>query len=153
MKSFWFVVLLLFPLTLCSQIKVDKAGDGWDSIVYSAINLVKKTSPIHYAVLIETTQKIEFWNENYSSNNVVEGKGVIVISSQDIKLNSLNNIAAVLVHESYHLKFLKYGPNITSSEEEYQCYLYELKFLKLLPQVESYLLTHAQEQLKLWNIK
>jgi len=152
-KSFWFIVLLLFPLTLCSQIKVDKAGDGWDSVVYSAIDLIKKTSPLHYAVLMETTQNVQFWKEDYSSNNLIEGKGVIVISSQDIKLNSLNNIAAALIHESYHLKFLKYGPDLTGYEEEYQCYLYELKFLKLLPQVEPYLLAHVKEQLKLWNIK
>jgi len=152
-KSFWFIIFFLFPLTLCSQIKVDKAGDGWDSIVYSAINLIQKTSPLHYAVLIETTQNVQFWTENYSSNNLIEEKGVIVISSQDIKLNSLNNIAAALVHESYHLKFLKYGPILKGYEEEYQCYLYELKFLKLLPQVESYLLEHVQEQLKLYNIK
>lgn len=153
MKSLGFLVLLLFPLTLCSQIKVDKAGDGWDSIVYSAINLIKKTSPIHYAVLTETTQNVQFWNEDYSSNNVIEGKGVIVISSQDIKLNSLNNIAAALVHESYHLKFLKYGPDLRGYEEEYQCYLFELKFLKLLPNVEPYLLANVHEQLKLWKIK
>ena len=153
MKSFWFLVLLLFPLTLCSQIKVDKAGDGWDSIVYSAINLIKKTSPLHYAVLIKTTQNVEFWNENYSSNNVIDGKGIIVISAKDIKLNSLNNIAAVLVHESYHLKFFIYGPTLKGYDEEYQCYLYELKFLKLLPNVESDLVAYTAEQLKLWNIK
>ena len=153
MKSFWFTVLLLFPLTLCSQIKVDKAGDGWDSIIYSAINLIKKTSPLHYAVLKETTQNVQFWNANYSSNNIIEGEGVIVISSQDIKLNSLNNIAAALVHESYHLKFLKYGPDLRGYEEEYQCYLYELKFLKLLPNVEPELVAYTTEQLKLWNIK
>ena len=153
MKSLWFVFILLVPFNLFSQIKVDKAGDGWDSIVYSAIDLVKKTSPLYYAVLTKTTQKIEFWNEDYSSNNIIDEKGVIVISAKDIKLNSLNNIAAVLVHESYHLKFLKYGPNLRGYEEEYQCYLYELKFLKLLPNVEPFLVAHVKEQLKLWNIK
>lgn len=153
MKSFWFIFLLLVPFNLFSQIKVDKAGDGWDSIVYSAINLIKKTSPLHYAILIETTQKIEFWNEDFSSNNIIEGKGVIVISAKDIKLNSLNDIAAVLAHESCHLKFLKYGPTVRGYEEEYQCYSYELKLLKLLPNVEPFLVAHVKEQLEFWNIK
>lgn len=153
MKSFWFLFILLLPFNLFSQIKVDKAGDGWDSIVYSAIDLIKKSSPIHYAILMKTTQKIEFWNEDYSSNNIIEGEGVIVISAKDIKLNSLNDIAAVLAHESYHLKFLKYGPDVRGYEEEYQCYLYELKLLKLLPNVEPFLVMHVNEQLNFWNIK
>jgi len=148
-----FLLLFLLPFSLFSQINVHKAGDGWDSIVYSAINLIKKTSPYHYAILKDVVQEVEFWNENYSSNDVIEGKGVIVISTQDIKLNSINNIAAVLVHESYHLKFLKYGPMLRGYEEEFACYSHELKFLKSLPYVEPDLLAYTQEQVNFWNIK
>lgn len=153
MKRLGFILILLLPFNLFSQIKVDKAGDGWDSIMYSAINLIKKHSPLHYNILLETTQKIEFWNEDYSSNDIVEGKGVIVISAKDIKLSSLNNIAAALVHESFHLRFLKSGPTLRGYEEEYMCYLYELKLLKLLPNVEPDLLAYTKEQIQLWNIK
>jgi hypothetical protein len=153
MKSFWFTLILLLPFNLFSQIKVDKAGDGWDSIVYSAIDLIKKHSPLHYTILLETTQKIEFWNEDYSSNDIIEGKGVIVISAKDIKLGSLNNIAAALAHESLHLRFLKSGPTLRGCEEEYMCYSYELKLLKLLPNVEPDLLAYTKEQTQLWNIK
>lgn len=152
MKKLFFL-LLLFPFNLFSQINVNKAGDGWDSIVYSAINLIKKTSPVHYAILTKMVQEVEFWNQDYSSNNIIEGKGVIVISAKDIKLNSVNNIAAVLVHESYHLKFLKYGPTLRGYQEEYACYTYELKFLKMLPHVEPDLLAYTQEQINFWNVK
>jgi hypothetical protein len=152
MKKLFFLLFLL-PFNLFSQINVHKAGDGWDSIVYSAINLIKKTSPYHYAILCKVTQEVEFWNEDYSSNNLIGDKGVIVISTQDIKLNSINNIAAALVHESYHLKFLRYGPMLRGYEEEYACYRHELKFLELLPYVEPDLLAHTREQIKLWNTK
>jgi hypothetical protein len=152
MKRLFFLLFLL-PFNLFSQINVHKAGDGWDSMVYSAINLIKKTSPYHYAIFRDVVQEVQFWNEDYSSNNLVEGKGIIVISSKDIKLNSINNLAAALVHESYHLKVLKYGPDMAGREEEYLCYVHELKLLKLLPNAEPDLLAYTKEQVKLWNIK
>ena len=147
------ILILLLPFNLFSQIKVDKSSVGFDSIVYSTINLIKKHSSLHYNILLETTQKIEFWNEDYSSNDIIEGEGVIVISAKDIKLGSLNNIATALVHESLHLRFLKSGPILRGCEEEYMCYLYELKLLKLLPNVEPDLLAYIKEQVQLWNIE
>ena len=148
-----FLLLFLLPFNLFSQINVHKAGDGWDSIVYLAIKLIQKTSPMHYAIIKDVVQEVQFWNEDYSSNNLIEGKGVIVISSKDIQLNSLNNIAAALVHESYHLKVLKYGPDMRGGKEEYLCYIHELKFLKMLPDVEPDLLAYTKEQVKLWTIE
>lgn len=108
---------------------------------------------MHYAIIKDVVQEVQFWNEDYSSNNLIEGKGVIVISTNDIKLNSLNNIAAALVHESYHLKVLKYGPDMRGGKEEYLCYVHQLKFLKLLFNVELDLLAYTEEQVKLWNIE
>ena len=148
-----FFLLFLLPVNLFSQINVHKAGDGWDSTVYSALNLIQKYSPYHYVIIKDLVQEVQFWNEDYSSNDIIEGKGVIVVSTKDIKLNSINNIAAALVHESYHLKFLKYGPMLRGYEEEYACYKHELKFLKSLPYVEPDLLAYTQEQVNLWNIK
>lgn len=147
------ILLCLIPTSLFCQIKVDKAGDGWDSIVYNALSLIKNTSSTHYKLVTSVVDKVEFWNEDYSSNNVVEGKGVIVISSKDIALKSINNIAAVLIHESCHLKFMLSGPILRGFEEEYQCYATELKFLKMLPYVEPDLLQYTQEQIQFWNIK
>ena len=147
------LLLCLLPQVLCSQINIHKAGDGWDSIVKQAIILIKNTSPTHYKMLVEHVDIIEFWNEDYSSNNIVDGKGVIVVSSKDIKLNSLNNIAAVLVHETYHLHLMAMPYILSGHEEEYQAYSFELKFLKLLPNVEPDLLAYTKEQVKLWNTK
>jgi len=151
MKKF-VLLLCLLPHVLCSQINVHKAGDGWDSIVKQAILLIAKTSPVHYKMLIDHVDVIEFWNENYSSNNIVDGKGVIVVSINDIKLGSLNNIAAVLVHETYHLHMMSLPYIVSGREEEYQAYSFELKFLKLLPNVEPDLLEFTKEQVKLWKL-
>jgi hypothetical protein len=147
------LLLCLLPQVLCSQINIHKAGDGWDSIVKQAILLINKTSPTHYKMLVEHVDVIEFWNEDYSSNNIVDGKGVIVVSSKDIKLNSLNNIAAVLVHETYHLHLMAMPYILSGHEEEYQAYSFELKFLKLLQNVEPDLLAYTKKQVKLWNTK
>jgi len=151
MKKF-VLLLCLLPHVLCSQINVHKAGDGWDSIVKQAILLISKTSPTHYKMLIDHVDVIEFWNENYSSNNIVDGKGVIVVSINDIKLGSLNNIAAVLIHETYHLHMMSLPYIVSGREEEYQAYSFELKFLKLLPNVEPDLLEFTKEQVKLWKL-
>ena len=147
------VLLFCIPTLLFCQIQVDKAGNGWDSTVYKALKLISNYSPVHYMLILSNVQKIEFWNEDYSSNNIIEGKGVIVISSQDMKLGSINNVACVLVHESCHLKFLKNGPTLRGYEEEYQCYVTELYFLKRLPFVEPDLIKYVNEQIQLWNIK
>ena len=152
MKKF-VLLLCLLPQVLCSQINIHKAGDGWDSIVKQAILLIAKTSPTHYKMLVDHVDVIEFWNESYSSNNIVDGKGVIVVSSKDIKLNSLNNIAAVLVHETYHLHLMAMPYILSGREEEYQAYLFELKFLKLLPNIEPDLIEFTKEQVKLWKLQ
>ena len=83
MKLFGFILLLLFPLTLCSQIKVDKAGDGWNLKADSALNVIKQYDSTKYKLLLEVCNKIEFWNGSYSTN---DGKKTIVISVGDVKL-------------------------------------------------------------------
>jgi hypothetical protein len=140
------LLMFLMPISLLSQINIHKAGDNWDSIVKSALNLIQKTSPEHYIMVVSQVEEIEFWNEAYSSNTKTNKKGVIVISSKDIALNSINNLAAVIVHESYHL-FLT-GNLLPENEEEYLCYSYELKFLKMLPYVEPDLLEFTTGQIK-----
>ena len=37
------MILLTLPSLLLSQIVIDKAGDGWDSKIDSALQLIKKT--------------------------------------------------------------------------------------------------------------
>lgn len=141
-------LLLLFPLNLFSQINVHKAGDGWDEQVKTAIVLIEKTSSKHYIIINDVIQTIEFWNEKYSSNNIIEEKGVVVIAANDMKLNSINNVAAVLVHESFHLYCLKYNLKYLPNQEELLSYTYELEFLKLLQNVEPDLINHCKQQIE-----
>jgi len=142
MKKLLFCLFLL-PTFLLSQIYVDKAGDGWDIEVKKALFLISKTSPTHYKNIIDNVKRIEFWNQNYSSN---DGQEVIVIAAKDMKLGSINNIAAVLVHESCHI--ILNGSHLNPSKEETECYIYELVFLKKLQNVESDLISHTEHQLE-----
>jgi len=148
-----FLLLVLLPLSLFSQSNIYTVGNNEDSIIHSAFDLIKKTSPYHYVIFKDAVQEVQLWNEDYPTNNLIEGRGVVVIPIKDLKLNSINTVAATLVHESYHLKVFKYGPDIRGSEEEYLCYVHELKFLKLLPNVEPDLLAYTKEQVELWNMK
>jgi len=142
----WLTIFLLFPINLFSQINIHKAGDGWDLKVREALRLIQTTSPTHYTLVEEVVQEIEFWNNSYSSNFTDNEKGVIVIAGGDVTLG-INNIAAVIVHESYHLKVLKLKQQMYPSEEEYQSYKHELEFLKLLPNVENFLVIHCIKQM------
>ena len=47
-------ILALLPTFAYGQIKVDKAGDGWDLKVDSAITLIKQTDTNYYRILVET---------------------------------------------------------------------------------------------------
>ena len=148
-----FLLLFLLPLSLFSQSNICIVANSEDSIIHSTFSLIKKTAPYHYVIFEDAVQEVQFWNEDYPTNNLIEGRGVVVIPIKDLKLNSINTVAATLVHESYHLKVFKYGPDIAGREEEYLCYVHELKFLKLLPNVELDLLAYTKEQVELWNIK
>lgn len=125
------------------QIKIDKADDDWDLKIDSAITLIKQVDSNYYNVLVEHCQHIEIWNGPFSTNYLDNGQGTIIVSVNDIKLNSINNIAAVLVHESCHLIFLKGGVILSEKEEERACYHYEYFFLLQVPNVEPWLLEHA----------
>jgi hypothetical protein len=151
-KSFLMRILLfiltLLPVVAQGQITIDKAGDGWDLKVDSAIILIKQTDTNYYKLLVEYCQRVEFWNGPFSTNEWKNNSGTILVSVKDVKLNSLNNLAAVLVHESCHLVFRK-GEYITSEEnEERECYLYEMGFILQLPNLESWLFEHTLQMSK-----
>ena len=137
------LIIACLPLVASSQIKIDKAGDDWDLKIDSAINLIKQTDTNYYNVLVEYCQHVEIWNGPFSTNYLDKENGTIIVSVNDIKLNSINNLAAVLVHESCHLIFLKGGVILDKSEEERACYQYEYLFLIQVSNVEPWLLEHA----------
>lgn len=139
------ILLILFfvPTLLFGQIKIDKAGDDWDLKIDSAITLIKQVDSNYYNVLVEHCHHIEIWNGPFSTNYWENNQGTIVVSVNDIKLNSINNLAAILVHESCHLLYLKGGVILSEKEEERSCYAYEYFFLLQVPNVEPWLLEHA----------
>lgn len=138
------LLIFLLPNIVCSQIKIDKAGDGWDLKVDSALRIIKQHDSIKYELLKNVCNKIEFWNGPYSTN---DSQKTIVISVKDVNLNSLNNLAAVIIHESFHLHCAKMKFGFEPMKEENKCYKYEFSFLELLPNVETWLWKHTLEQI------
>lgn len=143
------VNLLLFLAVPCfSQIKIDKAGDGWDLKVDSAIQLIKRVDIDKYKLLDTNCSQVSFMISPYSSCELENGKGHIYIAVDDIKLNSINNIAVVLVHESMHLYIYKKGIQMIPEKEETFCYMYEISFINKLKDPEPWLLEHAINNIK-----
>ena len=139
-----FLNLLIFLAVPCfAQIKIDKAGDGWDLKVDSAIQLIRRVDIDKYKMLDTNCTQISFMISPYSSCQLEDSKGHIYIAVSDIKLNSINNIAVVLVHESLHLYIAKKGIELIPAKEETFCYMYELNFIEKLTNPEPWLIEHA----------
>lgn len=137
-----FLLLLLMPFTSSGQIRIDKAGDGWDLKIDSALTVIKQTDPQKFQLLDSVCQEVSFWISNFSSNELVGKTGRIYVSTKDIKLG-INNLACVLIHESLHLYFLRKGVKMTPVEEENYCYRYELEFIEKLTNPEPWLKENA----------
>ena len=144
MKSLFLLLFIVISTTCYSQIIVDKAGDGWELKIDSALNLIKKTDSITNNLVHSVCYKIQFWNGCYSTN---DGEHDIIISIGDIKLSSINNLAAVIVHESLHLYLSNRGVELITKVEENLCYRYELDFINKLPNPEPWLIQHTQQQI------
>ena len=144
MKSVFLLLFIIVSTTCYGQIVVDKAGDGWDLKVDSALNLIEKTDSNAHNLIHSVCYKIQFWNGCYSTN---DGEHDIIISTGDIKLGSINNLAAVIVHESVHLYLSNRGVELITKVEENLTYRYELDFINKLPNPEPWLIHHAQQQI------
>ena len=140
---------LLFITNLSfGQIKIDKAGDGWDRKIDSALQLIKEVDKEKYQLLDSVCERVEVWASGFSSNEGGYGKkGTILVAIKDVQLNSINNLAVVLVHESLHLHVLQKGYIIIPEQEEAWCYRYELTFIDKLDNPEPWLKQHAITQL------
>lgn len=143
------MIVMVLSSTICkSQIVIDKAGDGWDLRADSALAIIKQTDTTVYKLVLRVCNKITFWSGNYSTNEgYKDTKGSIIISSTDAKAKSLNNLAAVIVHESLHL-YMRFKGVQESPREEILCYSYEYDFLRKIPNVEPYLLEHCLKQIR-----
>ena len=144
MKHFVVLLLLFINYNVIGQVKIDDVGDGWVNKVNQALMLVKQTDEEKYNTLIDVCDHITFWNGNFSTT---EDSHTIMISQADIMRGSINNVAAVLVHESRHLYFRKHGIKMKEIDEETLAYMFELDFLKQIPGVEQYLIDNAKRRI------
>jgi len=141
----WLLSIIFFLPILCfSQIKIDDVGDNWKLRVDSALQVVKKYDSINYGKILTNCKKVSFWTGNFST--VEEGQ-TILITQKDMKYSSINNIAAILVHETIHLSIINNKLKYTPAEEEVFCYYVELRFLEKIPNVESWLITNAKKMI------
>jgi len=144
MKHLVVILLLLITNIVVGQVKIDDVGDGWVNKVNQALKLIKQIDSDKYNTLIEVCDHITFWNGNFSTT---EDSHTIMISQADILRGSVNNVAAVLVHESRHLYFRKNGIKLKEIDEETMSYLYELQFLEKIPGVEQFLIDNAKRRI------
>ena len=131
---------LLISTSLFSQIIIDDVGDGWKSKVDSALVLIQTTSPEHWNQVKKSCQHITFWIGEFSTTT---DSNTVMISRKDINLNSINNLACVIIHESHHLYIQQHDIVLSPVSEELECYLWEYEFVKLLPSPEEWLVKHV----------
>jgi len=134
------VFFLLFSLQANGQIKVPDVGDSWKSLVDSAIRLVKETDSSSYVILTQNCKEIEFALIPFSTTRP---PNTIVISVRDLRTQSVNNVACVLVHESYHLYLHKNNPGLEPYKEEYLSYVHEYDFICKLRSAEDWLFNNV----------
>ena len=143
-KNTIIAALLLMSIGVRAQIKIPDVGDGWKAKVESAIELVHKTDSVSYKVIMSNCKDIEYIVGDRSTCKL---PNTIAINTKDLELGSINNIAAVLVHEAHHLLYynqmLRFDPDL----EEYLCYLREYEFLCKLPDTEDWLFKNCINQL------
>jgi hypothetical protein len=138
-KIFTFLFFILFYKNLFSQVVIDDAGDNWKPKIETAIQLIETYDYDKYLKLTQVCNRISYWNGKYSTT---EGIGTIIISSIEMRDTSIQNIAAVIIHESYHLMKIN-DKDKDEYLEEYNAYIYELDFLSRLPNPNKYLLEHC----------
>ena len=148
MKHVLILLFFIFGINAFSQIKIEDVGDNWRSKVTEALVLIKNTDTQKYVLLMDVCNHISFWNGGFSTT---EDSKTIMISQKDMKFNSINNIAAILVHESKHLFFLKYDCGLSPNNEEVVCYRSELLFLNRIPNVEPWLIGNAKSKIKYYE--
>ncbi len=131
---------LLLTQTLFSQILVDDVGDGWKSQVDSALALIEKTSPEHWNEVKEYCTHITYWLGDFSTTT---DSSTVMISTKDMKIGSVNNLACIIIHETHHLYLLRNNILLSPKKEELNCYLYELEFLNKIENCEFWLKAHV----------
>ena len=138
-KNALVILFLTLTTSIFSQITIDDVGDGWKNQVDSALSLIKLTSPEHWNEVNKYCKHITFWIGDFSTT---VDSNTVMISRKAIYLNSINNLACTIIHESHHLMLLQSDFYMKPSEEELSCYLWEWEFLKTIENPEPWLQKH-----------
>jgi hypothetical protein len=142
--------LSLIPFLTFGQIRIDDVGDGWKNKVEQALQVVQQTDCEKYEMIVSTCTHISYSTANFATT---ESGNTILIPRREIMAGNINDIAAILVHESLHLYILKTKMVMPEADEELLCYAYELEFLLQIPGVEPWLLDHARKQIAYFSSK
>lgn len=148
MRLLLLLIFLLVSVKMTAQIQVYDMGHNWRPKIDSALLIIKNTDITKYNNVIKYCKIISFWNGNYSTT---EDSTIICVSKKDIQHTSINNIAAILVHESKHLEFMNTTKIYSEEIEEIVCYEYELNFLEKIDGVELWLIDHAKKMIKYYE--
>jgi hypothetical protein len=140
-------LVLFFPFFVSSQIKIIDIGDGWKAKVESAIEVVRKYDYPKYKVLLEQCNQIDFGLASFATS---DGKSTIILPVEVLNRGCINDIAACLVHESYHMQLNKFQIDLDENYEEVMCYEWELKFLEKIPNVENWLIENSKYQINVY---
>ena len=143
--------MLLFSIQSFSQIIIDDVGDGWKKNVEKSLVLIEKVDSVKYRDVVNNCKRIGFWNNRFSTT---EGNDIILISRQDIQSGNINNLSAIIIHESKHLYYRNNDIFLGERDEEILCYQYEMDFLKKIPSVEDWLIKHCENMINYYrNLK
>lgn len=145
----WYAIILLFIFsfvgdTIPKTIKVDPGKEGWKESVDSAIELVRRTDPESYQILMDNCYEIQFMLGSISTTVLPH---TIVINTLDMEKKSINNLALILVHESYHLYIYNHHIIMKEDDEELSCYTKEYDFMCKLPSVEDWLFMYVVKEI------
>lgn len=149
MRLFFLLLFVVLFTPVYSQVKIDDVGDGWKLRVDSAVALIRNTDSDKYGLLIKVCDHVSYWNGGFST---IEDSSTILITQKDMLYGSINNIAAIIIHESKHLYYLRNKISLTPHEEELRCYKYELSFLIKVPNVEPWLVDNAKDKIRLFSL-
>lgn len=134
------ILFLILSTTIFAQVKIDDVGDGWKLKVDSALRLIEKTDQVVYKEVISNCNYITFWLGSFSTTT---DTSTIMISTRDMNIGSINNLACIIVHESHHLYLKRNKIMMSNRQEEYTCYMFEYEFLKKIPNPEDWLTIHV----------
>jgi hypothetical protein len=108
-KRLLVLFFILSSTNLFGQIKIAPVEFLWVKRVDSALNIIKTYDKSVYDTLTKYCTNIGFWNGKYSS---IDGNSEILITKNDVLLGPINNLAAVIVHESKHLQYVNNNINV-----------------------------------------